>query len=164
MPHKILGTKHMIRAKGLPPMPSPISMNGEKQKAVIPGWVVLFIRLVRPKSPPRNAPFFGPRTTDPMITGMWIVVACIASIGSFMYPIYGTKASSTISAESSAVCASSSVFVCFMNRFLLMLLFLFRGYNTSGVWKCLHPTVRFPVYAEYLRYRLSLRFPANSLL
>ena len=64
MPHKILGTKHMIRAKGLPPMPSPISMNGEKQKAVIPGWVVLFIRLVRPKSPPRNAPFFGPRTTD----------------------------------------------------------------------------------------------------
>ena len=73
-----------MRARGLPPSPSPMEMKGEKQKAVSPGWVVLLIRLVRPNTKPKNPPAFGPSKIEPTITGMWMVVACTASTGILM--------------------------------------------------------------------------------
>ena len=60
-----------------PPCISPIEIKGENTKDVAVGLIVLLIRLVNPKTPPRNAPFFGPIIREPTITGIWIIVALV---------------------------------------------------------------------------------------
>ena len=42
---------------------------------------MLFIKLVSPKTPPKNAPFFGPNISEPIITGTWIIVALVKPSG-----------------------------------------------------------------------------------
>jgi len=56
--------------------------TGEKTKAdAVAALKVLLIRLVSPKTNPRNAPFFGPKNKAPRITGIWITVALITTSG-----------------------------------------------------------------------------------
>ena len=62
----------------------PIVTNGEKQKDVMPGWIVALIKLVNPKTNPNSAPAFFPNTIPAIMTGMCIVVAFNGSIG--IYP------------------------------------------------------------------------------
>mgnify|MGYP007027366723 CR=1 FL=1 len=59
-------------------------MNGENVKEVTAGIIVLLIRLVSPNRAPSPAPYCGPSSTEPKITGMWIMVSLIK--GSGMYP------------------------------------------------------------------------------
>ena len=58
--------------------------NGENAKDRRVGACVLLIIEQMPNTAPRNAPAAGPRTMDPIITGMWTVVALI--MGSWIMP------------------------------------------------------------------------------
>ena len=65
---------------------------------------VLLMKLVKPNTNPKNAPFFGPRNSAPRITGIWIIVALMTTSG--IYPS-GVNAIITIMAVNSAVSTSS---------------------------------------------------------
>jgi hypothetical protein len=66
------------------PMRPVVLRKGEKAKERRVGACVLLIIEQIPKTAPRKAPAAGPRTMDPMITGMWTVVALM--IGSWIMP------------------------------------------------------------------------------
>ena len=79
--------------------------TGEKTKAdAVAALKVLLIKLVRPNTKPRNAPFFGPKNSAPKITGIWMMVALMTTKG--IYPS-GVIAIITIMAVNSAVSSSS---------------------------------------------------------
>ena len=65
------------------------------------GFVVLFIKLVSPNKKPNAAPFFGPKSRDARITGMWIIVALVKPSG--IYPKKGVNAIMIIIAPKIAV-------------------------------------------------------------
>ena len=57
--------------------------------------------------PPNTAPFFGPSKIEPIITGIWIIVALVNPSG--IYPKNGVNAMIIISAANSATCTMPSV-------------------------------------------------------
>jgi hypothetical protein len=80
------GPKQIKRAQGLPPPVPGSGMSGEKTNESRLGVVVARIRLARPNKKPKKAPFLGPITIDPIITGTCIIVAFIPH-GSGIKPI-----------------------------------------------------------------------------
>lgn len=76
-------------------------MKGEKTKERAVGIVVERIKLITPKLPPSKAPIFGPKTIEPIITGICIVVAFNGPIG--INPKKGTDASKIIIPKNNAV-------------------------------------------------------------
>ena len=80
---------------------------GENAKESAVGIKVLLIKLVSPNNTPKIAPFFGPRTIAPSITGTWTIVALM--IGSWIYPI-GVKANNRMMAANRANSTKSRYF------------------------------------------------------
>ena len=69
------GAKQITRAHGLPEAVPGSGTKGEKAKLSRLGAMVFFTRLVSPNRNPKNAPFLGPSSTEPMITGTCRIVA-----------------------------------------------------------------------------------------
>ena len=85
------------------------------------GVKVLMMRLVSPKTPPKNAPFLGPSRIEPIMTGTWIMVALVTPSG--IYPRKGVNAITTMMAENSAICTNDRVWV-FIEVFIFSCPFL----------------------------------------
>ncbi len=72
IPTKILGTKQIYRLLNTPEIPIIFAANtGENTNAdAVTALNVLLIKLVKPNTNPKNAPFFGPKNSAPRITGI----------------------------------------------------------------------------------------------
>ena len=107
----------MNRLLNIPDVPIILAAStGENTNAdKLVGIIVFLIKLVSPKTNPRNPPFLGPQNSDPKITGICIIVALITTNG--IYPS-GVKAIIMIMAVKRLVNTSCSVL-------LLRIAFLF---------------------------------------
>lgn len=108
IPTKILGTKQISNAQGLPLDMLGTGIKGEKTNDETTGVIVLFIRLVIPNTSPSTDPILGPIIIDPTITGICIIVAFIKP--RLINPM-GVAESSTIIALNIDKITSSFVFI-----------------------------------------------------
>ncbi|AGN25127.1 hypothetical protein K210_07755 [Erysipelothrix rhusiopathiae SY1027] len=67
----------MINANGLPEVVPITGTSGENAKDSMDGLMVLLMIEFIPKIMPNPAPAVGPKIIEPMITGMWTIVALI---------------------------------------------------------------------------------------
>ena len=80
-PTRMRGMKQMTRLRGLPFGVPGTGTSGLNAKDSTAGCSVLLRKLTRPNIKPSTAPYFGPRSRQPTITGTYSVVALISPSG-----------------------------------------------------------------------------------